>query len=908
MNILAHTSFIGNTGYNNHARSFFCALNKYHTVKVRNLTVGDGWKGMSDKPHDKEKYITKEMKDMLILQTLYNNDGTRTDYPIYGYKNDFKPDVHIILNDMNNYYFYENYEGYKIGFCVYESTRYPDEFFNRLSYFDEMWVPTQWQFDSLVEQGYPKEKIRLVTEGVDIDVFKPAVVRTYPKFQFLLFGRWDYRKSVTEIIHAFGKTFRGNNFVELICSVENAYPTDETRSTEDRIKKYNINYDNVKFVKFPSREEYINYLQQGDVFVSCARSEGWNLPLIEAMACGTPSIYSNWGGQLQFARDKGIPVKISHIRPANIGDKEVGGVYCEPDFEDLAIQMKKVYENYKEYKKKALEDAIKIHDEFNWDKVAQNASKILEKKNDPFIFVTTGNLGYMPAIEKLVESLNEFSKNKILVYGVDCDVPFDSPNMIKRRIDPLKHSEHDKWYWKQHACIESLKEDYERFVWIDGDVIVNYNIDTIEQYFQEIENYPLSDIHVPEEFSGYYKDSNGNQKNQLFNENICALWNISISKPYMHVCMYIYNKECKWWFDRIIKEYLTVDIKLYQTYFLWNDEGIDNALRWKYGFRKHLPLSNFDTSGYDGDAGFTSEMLQQFYTFWNEKGPNNFNRVYGYQYIPENKSQILYFHGNKNKIISDKMIEFIKFKRDNNFHQSEYFYTGIYNLENLGKIKNIPGGTMDVANAYGWSYAVYHEIYNLMDYYLNREKKIHEGNIVVDLGGNIGVFTRWAYGQGASKVITFEPDSRYFKLLQLNSDPRTILFNAAMSDSIGTTTLYESSHLGGSNIIGVPISELEGSYTVRTYTLDYLFETKLIEKIDFLKIDIEGAEHQVLRGISDENLKKIKTIAMEYHHSHVGFDEELRNNFIKRLNQLGFNSHTLFLGTNNALQMIYFSR
>jgi len=215
---------------------------------------------------------------------------------------------------------------------------------------------------------------------------------------------------------------------------------------------------------------------------------------------------------------------------------------------------------------------------------------------------------------------------------------------------------------------------------------------------------------------------------------------------------------------------------------------------------------------------------------------------------------------------------------------------------------------MDVANAYGWSYAVYHEIYNLMDYYLNREKKIHEGNIVVDLGGNIGVFTRWAYGQGASKVITFEPDSRYFKLLQLNSDPRTILFNAAMSDSIGTTTLYESSHLGGSNIIGVPISELEGSYTVRTYTLDYLFETKLIEKIDFLKIDIEGAEHQVLRGISDENLKKIKTIAMEYHHSHVGFDEELRNNFIKRLNQLGFNSHTLFLGTNNALQMIYFSR
>lgn len=45
MNILAHTCFIGTTGYANHARSFFCGLNKYHTVKIRNLTIGGSWKG-----------------------------------------------------------------------------------------------------------------------------------------------------------------------------------------------------------------------------------------------------------------------------------------------------------------------------------------------------------------------------------------------------------------------------------------------------------------------------------------------------------------------------------------------------------------------------------------------------------------------------------------------------------------------------------------------------------------------------------------------------------------------------------------------------------------------------------------------------------------------------------------------
>ena len=49
------------------------------------------------------------------------------------------------------------------------------------------------------------------------------------------------------------------------------------------------------------------------------------------MSCGTPSIYSNWG-QLNL-RNKGIPVRISHIS-VNIGDKDVGGEYCEPDFND----------------------------------------------------------------------------------------------------------------------------------------------------------------------------------------------------------------------------------------------------------------------------------------------------------------------------------------------------------------------------------------------------------------------------------------------------------------------------------------------------------------------------------------------------------------------------------------------
>jgi FkbM family methyltransferase len=902
MKILAHAPFIGTTGYANHARSFFCALNKYHTVKVRNLTIGNGWDGYNQTPHDNESYITDEMKDMLFQQTLYNEDGSRTDFPIYGYVDNFKPDVNIVLMEMDNHYYYDDYEGYKIAYCVWESTLFPEHFFNRLLTFDEMWVPSKWQYDAIIEQGYPKDRVFIVPEGVDVDTFKP--IEKFPKrdkIRFVHFGRWDYRKGTTEILQAFAEEFKDEDDVELIASVENPYPYDGLNSTEERIKHHNINTKNIKFIDFTPREEYVNYLQTAHAFLSCARSEGWNLPLIEAMACGTPSIYSNWGGQLQFAEGKGIPVEISELRPANIEHKEWPGDYCEPDWNHLRVQMRQVYDYNTAMWITSKSQSKEIRDNFNWDTIAKGVCKILERKEKTFAFVTTGNLQYMPVIEKLVQSLLEFSEHKIIVYGVDCDVPFDYPNVIKRTINPPKISEHDKWYWKQHACLESLSEDFDYYVWVDGDVVVNYNIDTVSKYFTQVGRYPLSDIHVQEEFFGIYGDG----KSQLFNEELAREWEIKKQNPYMHICFFIYNDGSRTYLSGIIANYKTlmdINPEDYKRLFLWNDEGIDNALRWKHGYTNHLPLSNFDTSSYDGDEGFVDKTLHQFYRFWNEEGPQNFNRIYGYQFIPKDKSNIIYFHGNKNAEISDKMIEFIKMQRDKSFYKSMAFYTDIYKVENFATLYEYEDSTMGVAEKFGWAPAIFHEIYNLRDYYKNRERTIHEGDIVVELGGNIGIFNRWAYSQGASKVISFEPDRRYFKLLSLNADPRSILFNAAGSDKIGEIQLRESEHLGGSNI------GEDGGYTVRTYTLDYLFETGLVDEIDFLKVDIEGAEHHAFLGISDTNLMKVKTIAMEYHHSHFNYNEELRQALIDRLNKLGFNSYLMFMGTNNALQMLYFTR
>jgi autotransporter strand-loop-strand O-heptosyltransferase len=378
--IYAHGSYVGDTGYNQHTRDFFRHLNKHADIRVRNFTVGRSWDGYNENAHDNEHYFNETDKKLLYKQVLWNNDKSRSDYPLYPDKSkEFTPDVNIVLCETNHHLFYDHYDGPKIAYNVWESTLQPEGYFNKLKDFDEMWVPSKWQRDCTIAQGYPKDKIKVVHEGVDVHTFYPDYSATHPltkdKFTFFLAGRWDYRKSIKEIIETFIKTFDKDVDVELIVSVDNPFSNDGLKSTEERLKHYGLEDDRIKILHFPPREEYIRLLKSCNVFVSCARAEGWNLPLIEAMACGTPSIYSNCSGQLEFAEGRGIPVRISHELPVSASTynhfNENVGNYYEPDFNHLSEMMKLSYEKYDTFKRLALIDSETIRKEFSWEHVAK---------------------------------------------------------------------------------------------------------------------------------------------------------------------------------------------------------------------------------------------------------------------------------------------------------------------------------------------------------------------------------------------------------------------------------------------------------------------------------------------------------------------------------------------------------
>jgi len=159
------------------------------------------------------------------------------------------------------------------------------------------------------------------------------------------------------------------------------------------------------------------------------------------------------------------------------------------------------------------------------------------------------------------------------------------------------------------------------------------------------------------------------------------------------------------------------------------------------------------------------------------------------------------------------------------------------------------------------------------------KQNISNGDLVMDIGANIGYFTLiMAKGiKENGKVFSFEPEPKNFELLkknvEINNYSNVILEKKAIGNKTGIAKLYLADrknnifHSGMHRIFRSDlVSQISNPVSINIIKLDdYLQDLKSIKKIRLIKIDVEGAEFDVLKGMSkilDEN-KGIK-IVMEF--------------------------------------------
>lgn len=165
-------------------------------------------------------------------------------------------------------------------------------------------------------------------------------------------------------------------------------------------------------------------------------------------------------------------------------------------------------------------------------------------------------------------------------------------------------------------------------------------------------------------------------------------------------------------------------------------------------------------------------------------------------------------------------------------------------------------------------------------------KNIKKGDVVIDIGAYIGDFTILAGSNGA-KVYAFEPIKESIDILEKNVNLNNLkdikTFNMVVSNTTGLKKikvhdLKEVSSLINSDKINQQ-SEIIDIREVPSTTLEEILN--LTGNCDFLKIDTEGNEAEIIMSTPKEVLQKIKYIAMES----TDYQETFTKN-IKLLNYL----------------------
>ncbi len=143
------------------------------------------------------------------------------------------------------------------------------------------------------------------------------------------------------------------------------------------------------------------------------------------------------------------------------------------------------------------------------------------------------------------------------------------------------------------------------------------------------------------------------------------------------------------------------------------------------------------------------------------------------------------------------------------------------------------------------------------------------GMTVIDCGANIGIYTALASGSVGStgKVYAFEPEPRNFscleEMIRLNQLGNVQPEHVALSDRNEETNLYLADMNMGDHRL-TPTEDARQSVRIETRTLDSYWSGE-IPAIDILKLDVQGAEGLVLRGMSETIAKSPKLkIFMEF--------------------------------------------
>lgn len=245
--------------------------------------------------------------------------------------------------------------GPRIGWPIFELDKFNLRELHHLTNVDKLFVCSQWAKEVLernkdISRDIP---VHVIPLGVDPNVFyRDEASRenrpywTIDSTIFINVGKWEKRKGHEELLEAFNMAFTPDDKVELWMVNENPFIG---KGNQEWKRRY-ISSDMGKRIKILPRvntqAELRGLFSQVDFGVFPSHAEGWNLEILELMACGTPCIATNYSGHTEFLDETNSML----IEPTGMEDAKDGiwfhgqGQWCSFDVEKLADAMRAAHD------------------------------------------------------------------------------------------------------------------------------------------------------------------------------------------------------------------------------------------------------------------------------------------------------------------------------------------------------------------------------------------------------------------------------------------------------------------------------------------------------------------------------------------------------------------------------------
>lgn len=174
-----------------------------------------------------------------------------------------------------------------------------------------------------------------------------------------------------------------------------------------------------------------------------------------------------------------------------------------------------------------------------------------------------------------------------------------------------------------------------------------------------------------------------------------------------------------------------------------------------------------------------------------------------------------------------------------------------------------------------------------------------EVSVVFDVGANVGQSTssyvKWF---PRARIFAFEPAPGPFARVSelFRQNPRVEVHDIAMSSAVGTGRLFlQGRNDAGSSLDPSVVVGDRPSHTVPLSTIDTFCDTHAVDRIQFLKIDTEGHDLDVLRGAAERlRSQRIDLVQVEAgmnrdNHTHVPFED-----FKRHLEEYGYSLFRMY--------------